>query len=219
MGRKNYIDIDVSDAKKKIQSLSGALSKREMVLLENRVLRRTAGKVKSIVSTDVPKKYHIKKSVVAKDVKRPIIDGPRAANEGISCSIPIEGVRHIIGGKTFPAQNGRKGWKGIKAGKRYKIKTQIVKGENSILPVNIQEHAGNAPFRNLTAEKLNRAVFVRSEKAGFPPKNTPIIRVTGLAVPQMPMNRAQDEVQNDVREFINKRIDAEFNYIMQKVKK
>lgn len=211
--RNAYLQIDVSDAKRKMDRLSACLTKDEMIKLEERVIRRTARRVKGIVATEVPKKYHIKSSAVRKDIKRPQYG--RGALGGIQCSIPIEGERHIIGGKTFTAAGGRHGWKGIRAGKRYKIKAQIVKGQTSVLPENM-DPGKNPPFRNLSAPRLNNAAFTRGQMAGFPPDNLPLVRVVGIATPQMPMNRSEEDVQGEIGDYMDKRIDAEFNYIMKK---
>lgn len=211
---KAYIDIDVSDAKAKMDSLRSALTPEQMKKLEYRVIRSTGKKVKGIVSSDVPRRYHIRKGVVARDIRRPRMGNSSAST--ISCSIPIEGMRHIIGGNTFPARGGRHGWNGISAGKRYKIATQIVKGQQTILPEVMSHQGGTPPFRNLGAKKLNNATFNRAGGAGFPPNNLPIVRVTGLAVPQMPMNRAKDDVQEDISSYMLKRIDHEFAFIIKK---
>lgn len=214
MAGTNYLDIDVSDAQAKIQALSLALSPKELKQLNYRVVSRTGKKVKGIVSTDVPKRYHIKKNIVARDIRRPRMGNTSGVS--VSCSIPIEGKRHIIGGNTFPARGGRHGWNGIVGGKRYKIATQIVKGQQTILPETMGHQGGTPPFRNLGARKLNNATYNRAAGAGFPPKNLPLVRVVGLAVPQMPLNRAEDDVQKDIRDFMIKRIDQEFANIMRK---
>lgn len=211
---KAILDIDISDAQKKIDALSRALTPQQAKLLNYRVVNRTGKKVKSIVSSDVPKRYHIKKNVVARDIRRPRMGN--SSGVSVSCSIPIEGMRHIIGGNTFPARGGRHGWNGIVAGKRYRIATQIVKGQQTVLPETMSHQGGTPPFRNLGAQKLNNATFNRAAGAGFPPKNLPLVRVVGLAVPQMPLNRAEDDVQEDIRDFMIKRIDQEFANIMRK---
>lgn len=210
--RNTYLEIDVSDAKRKMDMLSLALTKDEMVKLEERVIRRTAKRVKTIVAKEVPKKYHIKNSAVRKDIKRPQYGHSMG---GIQCSIPIEGERHIIGGKTFTAAGGRHGWKGIVAGKRYKIKAQIIRGKASVLPETMGA-GDNPPFRNFSAPRLNNAAFTRAKSAGFPPNNLPLTRVVGIATPQMPLNRSADDVQDEIGDYMDKRIDAEFNYIMKK---
>lgn len=209
-GRNSVFTVDVSDVQAKLNQLRPLMTEENAKAFERRVVSETGKKVKSIVSTDVPKKYHIKKGVVASDIKRPRMGG--GAGE-IACSIPIEGKKHIIGGKVFPARGGRKGWKGIRAGKRYKITASIVKDHRSTLPTAMSDQGGNPPFRNLSAPDLNRATFVRKPGAGSPPHNTPLARVVGLAVPQMPMNRSQDEVQKDIQEYMIKRIEHNFKHM------
>lgn len=209
-----YMDVDISDAQKKIAALRAVHTPQEMNKILKRALGRTGRQVKGIVSTEVPKKYNIKKRVVAQDIGYPRTSGQAGAD--ISCCIPITGVRHIIGGKTFPARGGRHGWKGIKAGVRYKITTQIIKGKYSVLPESMDRQGNNPPFRNLGAKRLNNATYTRAAGAGFPPDNKPLGRVTGLAVPQMPMNLAKDEVQDRIRETLQKRLEAEHRYIISK---
>lgn len=209
---KTILDIDISDAQKKIDALSRALTPQQAKLLNYRVVSRTGQKVKSIVSTDVPNRYYIKRSVVAKDIRRPRMGNSSGAS--VSCSIPIEGTRHIIGGNTFPAVGGAAGW--ISKGRRYKIYARILANEVSELPENMKHQGGNPPFRNLGARKLNDATYNRAAGAGFPPKNLPLVRVVGIAVPQMPLNRAEGDVQEDILDFMIKRIDQEFANIMRK---
>jgi len=215
---RNYLYIDATDAQRKIQQLSLQLSERELQTLAYRVVKRTGSRVKGIVSSDVPKKYHIKKNVVAADIGGPRMGGSAGAGEAM-CTIPIDGKRHIIGGKTFTARGGRKGWNGIKGGKRYKITTQIIKGKTSVLPGEMEKLGGNPPFRNLSAAKLNNAVFTRRRSGpGFPPGNFPLARVVGPAVPQMPMNRAQDDVQEDIASFMMQRIEHEYKQMIGKIR-
>lgn len=208
------IYIDTSDVNELFSQLRAIHTKDNMDKLMQRAIRRTGSRVKTIVKKDVPQKYHITSSQVGKDIKSPQMGGGAA---GPSCTIPIIGVRHIIGGKTFSASGGRHGWKGIVAGKRYKIKAQIIKGKTSVLPETIAEQGGNPPFRNLSAKRLNKAVFTRQKGAGFPPKNTPIGRVVGIATPQMPLNRSEQEVQEDIINFLAKRMEHEHAYMMAKL--
>lgn len=210
------VRIDTSDAARKMRMLSAALSPNQMKQLERRVLRRTGRRVKTIVKREVPKEYHITPTVVGKDIKPMRMGGAGVGGGDVSCAIPIEGKRHIIGGKTFPARGGRHGWKGVFTGKRYKITAQIVRGVSSTLPTAMDDKGGNAPFRNYDAARLNNATFARHAGAGMPPNNKPISRVVGIAVPQMPMNRAEHAVQGEIGDFMQKRVEAEFNFIISR---
>lgn len=209
-----FINIDISDVKKRMTALGSVLSPEQAKQMEYRVIRSAGKKVKGIVSTDVPKEYYIKKSEVARDIRSPRMGGSRAAS--VSCSIPIVGTRHIIGGNTFPAVGGVAGWTGIKAGRRYKIYARILADSFSEIPESMKRQGGNPPFRNLGARKLNDATYTRAAGTGFPPNNKPIVRVTGLAVPQMPMNLSKEDVQEDIRSYMQKRLDHEFAFIIKK---
>ncbi len=208
------ITIDTSDVNALMRRLRTIHSEENMKKLMERAIRRTGSKVKTIVKKDVPKKYHITSAQVGKDIKTMQMGN---AAQGPACTIPIIGVRHIIGGKTFRASGGRHGWNGIKAGKRYKIKTQIIKGQTVSLPTEMKDLGGNPPFRNLSAKRLSSATFTRAAGAGFPPKNTPIRRVVGIATPQMPLNRSEAEVQEDIVTFLAQRMEHEHAYIMAKL--
>ena len=41
------------------------------------------------------------------------------------------------------------------------------------------------------------------------------MRVSGIAIPQMPMNRSQDEVQKDIVDWMAKRIEHEFQMLIR----
>lgn len=210
--KNRLFDIDTSEADKTLAKMKKDLTKDQFDRLVYRVLRRTSTRVKTILSNELPKEYHIKKKNVLADIKRPQI-GPNAGG-GTYCNIPIVGRKHLIGGKTIPARGGRKGWNGIKAGKRYKISAHILKGKFSELPKEMERQGGHPPFRNLSAPQLNRGVFTRSKRAGYPPKNLPIVRVAALAVPQMPVNRSEADVQEDIAEVMMKRVVHEYDQII-----
>ncbi|MGN0996540.1 MAG: hypothetical protein ACI4PG_06505 [Candidatus Ventricola sp.] len=210
------VRIDTSDAVHKMRALSTALSPNEMKQLERRVMLRSGRKVKTIVKKEVPKEYHVTSGIVGKDIKAMRMGSAGVGAGDVSCTIPIEGKRHIIGGKTFPARGGRHGWKGVFTGKRYKITAQILRGQSSTLPTAIGNQDDHAPFRNYDASRLNNATFVRRPSAGMPPRNKPISRVVGIAVPQMPMNRAEHAVQEEIGDFMQKRVEAEFNFIISR---
>ena len=210
------MSIDISDVETKLRALSKELTPREMRIFEYRVFKSVGASVKTVIKKDVTKHYNILQRVVAADIKYPRM--LRSANMDIGCCIPIEGQRHIIGGNTFKAEGGTRGFKDIRAGKRYKITTKIVKGKTSTLPEVMENQGGHPPFRNIDAKHLNDATFTRAKRAGLPPKpnNMPIYRVTGLAVPQMPMNLAEKDVQEDIVNRLMDKIEKEYDKLMKK---
>ena len=212
MSGSNSLIIDVSEAREKLKKISGCFSPEQVGLMQYRVLRATGRKVKGIVSTDVTKEYYIKKNVAARDIKTPQMR--KAGPKQSSCIIPIRGKRHIIGGNTFPAVGGVYGWQTLRLGKRYKIYARILANSFSVLPDSLQ--AGNPPFRNIGARKLNDATYRRAAGAGFPPNNYPLARVVGPATPHMPVNRSEDDIRKDIKEQMLKSVDTEFNRLLQK---
>lgn len=212
-----YMAIDVSDAEALFEALRQQLSERQGRLMLTRALRRTSQHVKTIVKKEVSEDYVIPQYQVAKHIGRMVFGGNGA---DISCAIPIRGHRLSIGGKgknySFPAQGGAKGWASLNyiGKKRYKVKANIVRGKQSVLPTEMNKISdSNAPFRNTSAPKLNNVTFVRKGQHRFP-----IQKVVGIAVPQMPMNRSRDDVQEEISAFLMKRMMAEYQYIISKVR-
>ena len=70
---------------------------------------------------------------------------------------------------------------------------------------------GQPPFRNYSAPSLNRVAFTREGQ-----RRLPIRSVMGIAIPQMPVNRSEEDVQQDFRLFLEERIEHEFAYRVQK---
>ena len=211
-GQGNHvIYVDMSDAKGLIEGLRAVHTKKEFETLMARACRKTAGRVRKILKDELPKDYHVKKNAIGKAVKSPQMK--RTPGMAVSCCIPIEGARLAIGGE-FSATGGRRGWKGIQAGKRYKIKAKIVKKGQSVLPVEMKNIGGKPPFRNLSARKLNKVAFTRTGD-----DRLPIEKIMGIAIPQMPVNRSEDRVQQEVKVYMIKRIKHEHDFMIGKIKR
>ena len=206
MGTGIYLHVDTSDAADLIETVKALHTHRNFELLMYRAFKRTGDRVKTIMSTDLPQEYHVKAGEV-----RSAVGSPRTTFGGgaaVSCSIPIDGTRHSIGGQ-FSASGGAHGWN-VTAGKRYKIKAKIVKGQSSTLPTAMKSYGGEPPFRNLSWSKV---AFTRKGKNRFP-----IMRVVGIAIPQMPMNRSEPDVQNDIMETLMKRIEHEHEWLIKQAR-
>ena len=211
-GSNDYvIKVDMSDAKGLIDGLRAVHTTKQFETLMARACRKTAGHVRKILKDELPKDYHVKPSAIGKAVKSPEMQ--RMPGMAVSCCIPIEGARMAIGGD-FSATGGRKGWKGIQRGKRYKIKAKIVKSGQSVLPVEMKHKGGKPPFRNLSARKLNKVAFTRNSD-----DRLPIEKIVGIAIPQMPMNRSEDGVQKDVKEYLTARLEHEHEFMIGKIKR
>ena len=191
-----YLTVDASDLEHKInllrRNMSGAQFERAMYGIFN----RTGKHVKRILQDELPKQYVISPSKVGKAVQRPQVSGT-------SCIIPIRDKRGNIGSQ-YAASGGAHGWNSLK--RKYKVKARIVRSGQSTLPGKVM--AGYPPFRNL-GSKLGKLTFTRTSKA-----RGPIMKVSGIAIPQMPMNRSQGEVQQDIALFLAKQIEQRFMYLM-----
>lgn len=196
-----YLEVDVSEVMEEVERLRSVMRPEKFDRVMYGIFRRTGKHVKQALTKELPKDYHIKAGEVASAVGSAKIS--INAGVGVGCSIPISGTRRSIGGK-FKAAGGSHGWKSVRRKKGYKITSKIVKAGPSVLPKTMDSYGGKPPFRNL-GSKLGKATFTREGEGRLP-----IRKVEGIAIPQMPMNRSQPEVQKDIAEYMQKRIEHEF---------
>ena len=207
-----YLDIDISDAKEKIDALRAVHTEKEMNALLRRAVTRTGNHVRTIVGKEASKHYVITQKKVKSYIGSPEISSGTGAI-GVSCCIPIKGRRMSIGG-TFKASGGAPGWS-VRKGKRYKINAKIIKSQRSTMPEVMNHQGGNPPFINTSAPKLHGVAFTRTGKKTKNGKDA-IARVVGIGVPQMPINRAEDDIQKDVMDMLMDRLEAEHKFIISR---
>ena len=53
------------------------------------------------------------------------------------------------------------------------------------------------------------ATFTRAGKSRLP-----ILKVSGIAIPQMPLNRSEAEVQKDIQDYMMQRFEHELNWLL-----
>lgn len=191
------ITIDASDLKNKVEFLRKRLSPERANRVLKRVCRETGKQVRPILRRQIPREYYATDGWINSNVKRMRMGG---GSGGINCTIPIIGQKGTIGGR-FRASGGAAGW--VPRGAHYRITARIVKGEESRLPQFMSSYGGYPPFRNTSAKRLNGAVFTRLSKNPFP-----IERVSGIGVPQMPMNRAQPMVEAEIHAALSSALDG-----------
>ena len=129
----------------------------------------------------------------------------------LCCVIHVRGKRLGIG-TGFKATGGASGWnnvrtsKGRKRIKKYKIRAKIVTSGVSTLPDHMSSYGGQPPFRNTAAKKagFSKNVWTRAGKSRLP-----VMRVVGIAVPQMPLNRSKTDVQDDIATYMQARVRQE----------
>lgn len=166
----------------------------------DRLMRRTVNEVgkgmKKPIAREVMKDYAVTKPFVYRGIKKPYM---KFDDGGPACVIPLEGEKGHIGG-TFKAFGGHPGWNPPK----YSVRARIVKSGISTLPSVMSHQGGNPPFINTSASKLNGVAFTRT--GGHTKNGKPAIAsISGLALPQMPMNRASPEIEKEILERLEKR--------------
>jgi len=210
-----YLYIDATDVMKKAEALRRNLSDEQVHRAMRRVYRRVPGHVRMILRQDLPKKYYVKPGEISATIKKETVSD-------LSCSIPVEDKRRDIGGEGVKAYGGAHGWNNakivIRNGKRvvlrrrkYRVKAKIVKSAISTLPPEVSHLGGNAPFRNL-GSKIMPLTWTRDTK-----KRLPITKMVSVAIPQMPMNRSEADVQKDIKDYMYQRLEHEFNQLLGNV--
>ena len=195
------MEIDASDLKDKIDRLRQNMTEEQCERAMYGIFRRTGRHVAQILRKDLPKKYEVKPGEISAAVKNPQLS---MGLGGVGCSIPIQAIRGKIGGE-YRASGGAHGWRSVK--RKYRVKARVIKGTQSTLPP--EWHAGYPPFRNL-GSKLGGLTFARSSK-----ERGPILKVTGIAIPQMPLNRSEADVQQDIKEYLEKQMEERFMALMR----
>ena len=206
-----YLQVDTSDTAEMVARLQAAMKPEAFEKTMYGVFRRTGGHVKTILKKDIPPRYNVKPGEVGRTVQSPVV---ALGGMGVGCSIPVVGPRKPIGGPGgFDARGHRPGWKAVTSG-HYPITAQIYRGQRSTLPKKLPQYGGNAPFRNIPS-KLGGSTRTRAAGVGFPPNNYPIPKVMGIAVPQMPLNKAEPAVQKDIALYMNGRVAARLQALIK----
>ncbi len=182
------LELDVSDVQRMANQLRQFMSEAAFKTMLRRTVSNTGRKVKSIIRKEVPKIYQADGGWVASAVGAPRNGG----GGGISCVIPIKGSRGTLGSR-FPAQGGGK------AG----VQAMLLRGSWSSLPSHLPHQGGNPPFFAMG--------IVMTRKTN---RSHPIVRVSGLAVPQMPMNRSRASVENEIINYMGKELERQFNLLV-----
>jgi hypothetical protein len=198
MMARDMLYIDTSELEAAAEQMKRMLSEDKAKRMLRDTISNTGRKVKSILGKEIPRKYEAKRNWVTSQVGKP------QHGEGggdLSAIIPIRGVRGVAGGR-FPAKGGVKGRSGRAA-------VKLLKGRYSALPAAMTHQGGQPPFRN-PGSKLGNVVFTR--KTSHP---LPIVRVAGLSVPQMPMNRSRDDVTNEIIEYMDKELERNFQRMLK----
>ena len=203
------LEIDATEATQMITYLKERMTPRQFTGAMYGVFNRTGKHVRAVVKKDIPHKYAVTATNVASTVGRPRVQFGSMTN--IGCTVPIEGARLDIGSGTkngFKSRGSAPGFAAV--GRPYKIKAKIYAGGSSTLPAHMPDKdGGHPPFQNSTSGSMggklpNNLVFTREASAGWPPNNLHVNKVVGIAIPQMPLNKAEPEVQEDIAVYVSK---------------
>lgn len=197
-----YLEIDASELSGEIERLRSVMTPAQFNRVMYGIFKRTGGHVRKVLKTDLPKEYYAKPGEIGKAVGNPKVT---MGGLGVGCTIPIRGARKSIGGG-FTASGGAHGWNSLR--RKYRVKSRIVKAGQSTLPQYMSSYGGQPPFRNL-GSKLGGLTFTRAGKGRLP-----ILKVSGIAIPQMPMNRSEGDVQRDILNYMEQRIEHEFQRVI-----
>lgn len=198
-----YLEIDASDLQDRVEALRAVMKPEQFERAMYGIFQRTGGHVRKILRQDLPHQYHVKAGQINSAVGNAQMTSSAG---GLGCTIPIRDSRGSIGGR-YRASGSAHGWNSLH--RKYRVKGYVVKAGVSTLPTRMSSYGGQPPFRN-KGSKLGGLTFTRAGKGRFP-----IMKVVGIAIPQMPMNRSQAEVQKDIHDYLAKEIERRFMALMR----
>lgn len=205
--------IDVTQVTQTMEKLRVCMSKPKFDEMLRRTFNDAGKKVKTILRQEVPEDYEVTAGWVGKHVGFPV---PFSGAGGIGVKVPLDGVRGSIGG-TFHASGGYHRYSHatrvhmadgtVRSRKAHwrnaRVRAAIVKGNTSTMPMHMRHQGGNPPFM------VGGVAFTRKTNSRFP-----IVRVVGLAMPQMPINRSEGDVQKEIADYTMKRLAHHFSYLI-----
>lgn len=202
-----YLEINADELSEVLNNARTALQDDTFRKVVGRAFRRTGSHVKATVKRELPKKYEIRPGEVGSAIGAA---KTTVGASGVGCTIPIRAARRSIGAKGFKASGGAHGWASLH--RKYRVKAKILKGQQGVLPERMSSYGGKPPFRNLAARKpgFKENTWTREGRERFP-----LLKVSGIAIPQMPMNRSQPEIQKDIVQYMEKRLEHEIQYAIR----
>lgn len=189
------IYVDMSELESTIEHLRLVLTRDQF----EKVMYRTFGEVgrrsKTMIGREVVQDYAVTQQWVKSQI------GSYQLSFGgefpVTCKIPLKGHKGSIGGRfalSSPARSRRQG----------RVRARIVRAGVSTMPQKMDNQGGNPPF------VANGVAFTRRTKARFP-----IVRVVGLGVPQMPLNRSAEKVQDALLDYAGQRLEHHFQRMIR----
>lgn len=190
------ISIKIDVDKSQLDAFTRQMQKRNIEAAISRGVHQTGDKAKEIVTKAIDSKYFGGTGFIEQAIKPP-------QKQFMSCVIPIKGSKGGIG-SVFGAGGSTGNVKAKGKLRKYQLKkglklaAKIVRGQTSILPSTMSHQGGNPPFM------IGGQVVTRRTS-----KRVPVVRVVGLAVPQMAENRARKKIEKDLGKELQNNVTAE----------
>ena len=182
-----YLTVDMSNLRTKLELSRAVLSRSNFEKLMYRTFSEVGKRAKPPIAREVVQDYEVTQQWVKSQ-----IGSSRISFGGgfpVTCQIPLKGAKGSIGGRfklSSPARSKKQG----------KVRARVVKSNVSTMPDKMDHQGGNPPF------VAKGVAYTRRTK-----ERLPIVRVVGLGVPQMPLNRSESKVQDTLLELAMKRLD------------
>ena len=197
-GEGKSIYVDLSDVERMINLLRGLMRQEQFERLMHRTFNEAGKRSKVLIAREVYKDYAVTQKWVKSQIEHYKLSFGGGAP--VNCEIPIRGKKGVLG-RSFKAKELRKG-----------ISAKIVKTGRSRLPPVMEHQGGNPPFMAKAGERGfdgAGAIFTRRTKARLP-----IVKVVGLGVPQMPLNRSADKVSYALLDYVGERLEHNFFHML-----
>lgn len=221
MSVKTWLSIDTSDLNRLLKEVGAALGPEKMNVALKHTIQDTGRKVKTLAKREIRKQYHAKSGRIGRAIGRP----QYSLGGTISCVIPIQDVRGTIA-------TGDGAYTALKRGPGAKV----VRSGNSILPHNktgqrihfyipsgrLQGHVfvrhndgiqwtgvrreGTGENEEWKTRKGKKKKNKKVRETGRRTRTGTVSHGVGIGVPQMPMNRAADDIQEQVGQYAMERL-------------
>ena len=222
-----YLYVDASELTGLLDDMASKLTAGNFDGLMRRSLNEVGKRSKKIIREAIQAEYYASTSWVNSSIHNAQIEG---GGGSILCRIPIISHKGKIGGE-FAAGGGAYGWNPP----AYRVTALIVKDGISVLPPKMTHQGGQPPFRNLGSKTFTRTVtgkngtkraikVNRKAPSQEPKKGTgfltrsgssrfPVESMSGIAVPQMPLNRSRRETESRILDLTESRVTHNFSRI------
>lgn len=222
-----YLYVDASELTGLLEEMASKLTAGNFDRLMRRSLNEVGKRSKKIIREGIQAEYYASTSWVNSSIHSAQIEG---GGGSILCRIPIISQKGKIGGE-FAAGGGAYGWNPP----AYRVTALIVKDGTSVLPPKMTHQGGQPPFRNLGSKTFTRTItgkdgtkraikVNRRAPSQEPKKGTgfltragasrfPLESMSGIAVPQMPLNRSRGIVESKISDLAESRVVHNFAHL------